>query len=151
MSRVYWLTLPTSHVFCEKSNNVCKYLLAFSSFENKISQSAEFVLSIFGKSFDNVVSIFGGNCAFNNSIAIKLGIGFVGCGSYRFNLFVQTIIDQHTEIIDCLRKLMKKPVNSVPAGKLRVRTSLKAQVSSFTRWSSTAHMRVRFIDIKYIF
>ncbi len=55
---------------------------------------------MFKKSFDNVVAICGDNCAVNKSIATKLGIGFVGCGSHRFNLFARTIIDPHTEVID---------------------------------------------------
>ncbi len=45
---------------------------------------------------------------------------------------------------------MKKLANPIPAGKLRLHTSLKEQVSNITRWSSTAHMLRRFMDIKDI-
>ena len=139
----------------DETRKVEKILLAFSPFQRETSLNAdahiefiEFVKSVFGKSLDNIVAIIADNCSVNRSISTKLCIGFIGCSSHRYNLFVKSFIMEYEQIIEKVRKLMKKLSNPVPAGKLRAHTHLSAQVSNYTRWSSTARMLERFLSIR---
>ncbi len=59
-------------------------LLAFSPFEDDLSQDAdhhlsfmEFVLNLFGKSMDNVLALVGDNCSVNTSLARQANTHFV--------------------------------------------------------------------------
>ena len=91
--------------YCEiNSSCVQRNLLAFSTFESKISQDAdshiefiEFVLDVYGKNLTSVVAVIAENCAVNRSISTKLQI----------NLFVKSLIIVHESTIINIRELMK--------------------------------------------
>ena len=70
-------------------------LLGFSPVEDETDLGSEehvkyldYVLGLFGKTWENVVCIIGDNCNANKCIAYLRGVPFVGCASHRFNLAV---------------------------------------------------------------
>lgn len=132
-----------------------KLLLAFSPMEIETNQNSqnhidffEFVLKIYGKKLENVVGLCGDNYNANRSIAKKTNIGFIGCASHRFNLFVKSMIEKDIDLCEQVRKIMKKLSNPICAAKLREHTSLTSVVSNVTRWSSTSSMLNRFLEIE---
>jgi len=132
-----------------------KVLIGFSPLEDETNQTAHnhcdlirFVLNVFGKSVSNVIALTGDNCNTNKAIANQLGVGFIGCASHRFNIFVKQMILQETNLIESIREIMKKLSDPLMSAKLRKFTQLRPILSNVTRWSSTANMLMRFLDIK---
>lgn len=130
-------------------------LLAMSPLENEDTQSTdehynfiEFVLSVFGKCWNNVVALCGDNCATNKALSRKAGCGFVGCGSHRFNLAVKDMLECHADLLSNIRGLMQKLRTPTIAARLRRKTFLKAKLSNETRWSSSFEMLRRYSEIK---
>ncbi len=68
----------------------------------------EFVLHVFNNSIQNIVAVIRDNCAVNIAFARKLGCGFIGCESHRFNLAVKSIIAEHRALIDEVFCVIKK-------------------------------------------
>lgn len=135
--------------------NYDKILLGFSPFESEESQDSEshvnfinYVLSVFDKSVANVVAMTGDNCNTNKKMAKLLNCKFVGCHSHRFNLSVQKLAEPDSNLISTVRKLMQKLSTPIPAAKLRAHTDLSAASDCVTRWSSTAKMLKRCIELR---
>ncbi len=132
-----------------------KLLLVFSQFDVETSQDSDnhlefvtFVLSVFQKSLENVVVFVGENSSTNKALSKKSSIEFVGCPSHRFNLAMKEIIRINEVVIDKVQSLMKKLSYPFPAAKLRDFSHLRAKCSNVTRWSSTAAMLKRFVQLK---
>jgi len=132
-----------------------KVLLGFTPLLDETNQTAEnhcelieFVLNVFGKSTSNIIALCGDNCNTNKAIANKLEVGFVGCASHRFNLFVKNIIISEDVLIESIREIMKKVSHPVTAAKLRKFSDLRPVCSNATRWSSTANMLKRFLELR---
>lgn len=130
------------------------FLLACSPMENEESLNADehfeflsFVLSVFGKSMDNVVAVTGDNCNTNKFMVRRTGPTFVGCHSYRINLFVQDFMQPYADIILKVSQLMRKLSYQIPSAKLRAFTTLNAKMSNATRWSSTYKMLHRLEEL----
>ncbi len=139
-SSTHYVAIFASY-FCEKQKKVQNYLIDFSPFEGEVSQDAdrhidflEFVSSVFGNKLSNAVAIIGDNCSTNNSVSSKLGTGFVGSGSHRFNLWVSKMISQNDKVINQLRLLIMKLSNPINSGRLRMFTYLTPQLRNYTRW-----------------
>lgn len=137
------------------SKEYSSILLGFSPFEDETSLNADshyeyigFVLSEFNKSFDNVVALVADNCAVNISLVNKIGCGFIGCASHRFNLAMKDMIKDDTILIEKVQAVMQKLRWPIPAAKLRRHTLLCAKCANVTRWSSTADMLVRYKEIR---
>ncbi len=127
-----------------------------STFESEHSQSSEshydylcFVLKLFGRYFSNVVGIVGDNRNVNRALADKAEVGFIGCSSHIFNLAVKDIMcsGDSTNCVEKVRLLMKYLRRPVIAEKLREKSHLCAKYDCPTRWSSTASMLERFIQL----
>lgn len=130
-------------------------LLGLSPMENEESQDAnehydfvKFVLSVFGKTMDNVVALIGDNTSTNKAFARCLGPFFVGCHSHRYNLAMKDILEEYEEVIEKVQAIMKKLSYQIPAAKLRRFTLLKAKQRNVTRWSSTYDMLRRYRELK---
>ncbi|KAH9102731.1 hypothetical protein AeMF1_020740 [Aphanomyces euteiches] len=108
----------------------------------------EFVLDVFGKTLSNIVVLIGDNCSTNRALSRLLGIPFVGCASYRFNLFVGDILREKEEIVNLVNDLMRKLKTIILSAKLRRLTNLSPKTRNATRWSSTYAMFQRYMDIK---
>ncbi len=94
--------------------------LAFSPCESENSQSAEnhyqfllFVLELFGKSIENVVALEGDNRSANKAFAIRVGCGFVGCASHRYNLAMKDILQEEQIVIQKVRELIRDYMTQV--------------------------------------
>ena len=81
-------------------------LRAFSPHNNECSLSGsehvdffEYVLDLFGKSFNNVLCIISDNCSTNKSIENILRLPLVGGASHRFNLAMQDILKEEEPLI----------------------------------------------------
>ena len=148
-----WSAGDTHYVACfasyfrEVANGYTLAVLGFSPLEDEASQSAkhhyeyiEFVLSLFERSFDNVVAVIGDNCTCNKSLANLIGCPLLGCSSHRFNLCVMDFIRESSNVIEKVNGLMRKLRYPIAAAKLRQHTYLRAKCQNTTRWSSTSAM-----------
>jgi hypothetical protein len=109
------------------------------------------VLTDYGKTIANVVCIAGDNCSVNKSLARKLGVPLLGCGSHKFNLAVKKWVADNpalSAIVARLSLLMKKASTLKNSAELRNYTDLIVVKENATRWSSTFNMIQRFIAIK---
>ena len=91
-----------------------KILLVFSPFEIEDSQSADdhcefanFVLSVYSKSFLNFLGLVGNNCNVSKKFADLVNRGFIGCHTHRFNKAVEHIVSQRTDYVDKVNQMMK--------------------------------------------
>ena len=147
----YTCISPTSKC----SNGYETVLLAFSPFlsETEFTASAhydllEFVLSIYGKSFENVIAICGDNAEVNKALANLCNLPLVGCASHRFNIAVMNFLKPYKELLDKINTLMGKLKNLKLSGLLRNFTSLRPVQKNVTRWSSVAEMLDRYERLK---
>lgn len=90
-------------------------LLAFSPMlvETGFSANAhidliEFVLEVYGKSLDNVVSICADNAEVNKAVASRCNLPLVGCSSHRFNLAIMDFLKPHDKLLNKVNILMGK-------------------------------------------
>jgi hypothetical protein len=124
-----------------------KVLLAFSPMEEEESLNAnahvkffEYVLQLYGKSWNNVAALIGDNCTTDLSFAGKANTYFIGCASHRFNLAMKFYFEEHKGMLKKINDIMSRLKNLIPAAKLRAHTHLKAKTRNLTRWSSTFEM-----------
>lgn len=117
-----------------------RHLLTLSPLQDESTLGADehyelitYFLGLYGKSWGNVVALVGDNCSVNKRLAVKSSTPLVGCASHRFNLGVQYIIEQHSDTVSKVQKLMVNLRTMVAAAKLRENTSLKAKLSCSTR------------------
>ncbi len=129
--------------------------MGFSSLENETTQSANahleyigYVLELFNKSIENVVCLIGDNCSVNRSLAKRIGIGFIGCASHRWNLAMKDVTGSSDLSISKVEVIMKAFRRPKLAGKLRKLTHLKAKCPNATRWSSTVQMLDRYTKLR---
>lgn len=110
------------------------HLLGFSTLERKEHPSADqhlkhidFVLELFEKFLDNVVSI----------IAFKKGnCGFIRCVSHPFNLAVNKVVEENIDVIQQVTSIMKKLSFLVRRTKLKNCTLVASIKSNNTRLGS---------------
>lgn len=91
---------------------------------------APIFLSVFTKSFENVVSMTGDNCSTNSTFAKKFGCEYVTCAIYRFNLAAKDYIIPFEVLAGKVLALMQKLRKPIMAERLRRVTDLKAKVSN---------------------
>lgn len=140
------------------SNSSCRYeniLLACSPMEHEDTVNAtehyeilQFVLGIFNKTMDHVVTVIGDSCNMNRAMPRRIGPIFTGFHSDRYNLAVKEILSERHEIIGVVRMFMNRLSFQIPAGKLRPLTPLKPLRSNDTKSISTYKMLSRFMEIK---
>lgn len=110
----------------------------------------DFVLSVFGKAFANVVCITGDHCS-TKKFAYLVSFRFQGFVSHRFNLVAKDFISKHADTMTSVRNVLKKMRNLIPSEKLRGLTHLKAKVDNIPRWRSSLEMLFRYQNIqKYL-
>ena len=66
-------------------------------------------LLLYRKTLDNVVVLIGDNCSTNKKVADDTGIPLIGCASHRFNLAVNSWLEERPEyeqVLDAIHKLM---------------------------------------------
>ena len=68
----------------------------------------DYVLSLYGKSTDNVVAIVGDNPSVNESIFGKTGIPFIGFASHLFNVAVGDILERDKILVSEVQSIMAK-------------------------------------------
>lgn len=138
--------------------NACGYesvLLALAPMGEEDSHTADehysflkFVLSVYGKTIENVVALVGDNENTNRAFGRRVGPTFVGCHSHRFNLAVRDVLADHKALIGKVHDLMRRISFQIPSAKLRRLTPLKPKMGNETRWSSTYEMLERYIRLK---
>ena len=107
-----------------------------------------YVLSVYKKTFENVVANTGDNVATNKRIADRCGVKFVGCASHRLNLAVSAYLERHRPLLEKVSTLMEKLKSPKLAGTLREHTSLKSIQRNKTHWLSTMDIVERYIRLK---
>ena len=108
-------------------------------------------LLLYRKTLDNVVVLIGDNCSTNKKIADDTAIPLIGCASHRFNLAVNSWLEERPEyeqVLDAIHKLMVQLRQLKNAARLRALTDLCAIKHSVTRWSSKYDMAQRYIKIE---
>ena len=94
------------------------------------------------------MAITGDNCSVNRSIARKLEIKFVGCPSLRYNLALKDLFVSESACIEKVHSIMKALKHLIVSAKLRKLTHLRPKCHVPTRWSSSADMLHRYIELK---
>ena len=130
-------------------------LLAFSPFlsEKEFTATAhyellEFILNIYGKSFENVIAFCGDNAEVNKSLANLCNLPLIGCASHRFNIAVMNFLKPHKDLLEKVNLLMGKLKSLKLSGLLRTFTSLRPIQKNATRWSSISEMLDRYDLLK---
>lgn len=112
----------------------------------------ESTLAIYNKSMEeNVVAFIGDNCSTNRKISNDCGIPLIGCASHRFNLAVNTWLENEISfkrVLDDIHTLMVELRKLKNAARLRSLTDLCAMKNNETRWSSKYDMAKRYIQIE---
>lgn len=87
--------------------------------ENKISQNAQnyyafitFVLLLFLKSIENVVSMIRDNASFSIAFSNLVGSNIISCNNHWFNLAVKHILEISPDIISKVNEIMRKIIIS---------------------------------------
>ena len=129
-------------------------LLAFSPMLNEETYAArehqdflEWVLSVYGQSFENVAAIIADNTETNKCLASLCDKPLLGCASHRFNLAVTEFLVPYDDVIRKVNTLMGKLKNLKLAGKLRKHTNLHPVQKNDTRWSSIPAMVRRYLQL----
>lgn len=78
----------------------------------------EFVVTVFGRAFSNVVAQIGDNTSTNRSLLGKFWPVFVGCPSHSYNLVFKYISRDHDELTQKVNVIMSKLSYSIPVGLL---------------------------------
>ncbi|ETP03122.1 hypothetical protein F441_19885 [Phytophthora nicotianae CJ01A1] len=106
------------------------------------------ILSTFHQSESSLAFLIGDNCTTNQAAATYLGVPLIGCASYRFNLAVNSYLEEHKTTVDAVSALMAalRTVNNRAA--LREHTPLAPLRPNATRWSSTYDMVARYVRIR---
>jgi hypothetical protein len=93
LGQTHYLAVFATFPDVKSESGYMKVLLAFSPMEEEESLNAnahvkflEYVLQLYGKSWNNVAALIGDNCTTNLSFAGKANTYFIGCASHRFNL-----------------------------------------------------------------
>ena len=107
-----------------------------------------YVLSVYRKTFENVVAITGDNVDTNKRIADLCGVKFFGCASHRLNLAVSAYLERHGPLLENVNTLIGKLNSPKLAGTLREHTSLKPIQRNKIRTLSTMDMAERYIRLK---
>lgn len=107
-----------------------------------------FVLSLYGKDINIILCLIGYNCSTNRSLATRMNLSLLGCVSHRFNLSVDEIPNSQKNSIYCVRTIMVKFNNLIPAAKLRSHIHLGSVLDNKTRWSSQLKMWKRYISLR---
>ena len=102
------------------------------------------VLSVYGKTFENVIAIIGDNVSVNKALSTKCNLPLIGCASHRFNLAVKEHLKPQCAILEKINNLMGKLKSLKLSGKLRLHTDLRPVQRNDTRWSSTYAMVERY-------
>lgn len=133
-------------------------LLAFTPLAEETSLNTSeheymirWVLELFGKSFDNVVTIIGDNISTNHALADLAECHFIGCASHRLNLAVQDFLQPYQGVLSRVRDLTRKLRNLKSAAELRKHTNLKPKLDCPTRWSSSFEMVERYSKLRHIY
>ncbi|KAG2809796.1 hypothetical protein PC119_g7503 [Phytophthora cactorum] len=95
----------------------------------------------------NLAVLVGDNCATNRAIATRLNVPLIGCFSHRFNLALNSFLDNHKPEVDAVSTLMAalRTINNRAA--LREHTPLSPLGLNVTRWGSTFEMVARYVRI----
>jgi hypothetical protein len=132
-----------------------RHLLAFTPLLDETdlsanSQSALIVdtLELYGRNISNLVCIIGDNCSTNKSVADKLGVPVVGCASHRFNLAVNSYLEDFESLLEKVSHISRKLRTIKNSAQLRKKTSLRPVLRNATRWSSAYLMLQRFLALK---
>ena len=117
-------------------NGLDAILLAFSPMDVESNQCADnhieflkWVIENYGKTLNNVVVLCGDNCS-----TAKNQIGFVGCASHRFNIFVRCLITRNESACEHVRKIMKKLSCPVVGARLRDFNTVIEEYSEATQY-----------------
>lgn len=119
--------------------------------EDESSQDAEehlrltdFMLSLYGKTIQNVVARIGNNCSTNKAFARLMSTDFIVCASHRLNLAKKDVLKNHEFVISKVRKQMQKIRNLMIMEKLRILPDMKPWKGNATRCSSIFAILSRF-------
>jgi len=130
-------------------------LLGFSPLLEETSLGASqhfeylnFILNLYGKSFNNVVCIIADNCETNKALSRLCKVPMIGCASHRFNLAVTEYLSPFSSILNKVHSLMTKLKTVKLSAKLRLHTHLKPVVQNDTRWSSAHEMIKRYTRLR---
>lgn len=108
----------------------------------------DYVMKVFGKTFEVVVAIIGDRTPTNKVFMRTIGLIFIGCHSHRFYLAMKGYLSNHQECIESVKALLQKLYNEIPAAKLHTFTHLTVRAGNETNWSSTFLILTRFFKIK---
>ncbi|KAG2908868.1 hypothetical protein PC129_g7306 [Phytophthora cactorum] len=64
------------------------------------------IIELFHQSEANLAFLIGDNCATNRAIATRLNVPLIGCASHRFNLAVNSFLDNHKPEVNAVNTLM---------------------------------------------
>jgi hypothetical protein len=108
------------------------------------------VLTIFGKSWKNVICLIGDNWNVNKALAEKCKIPLVGCAAHRLNLAVEKYLEvgPTAALIQKVHELMTKARTSKIRGELRLSTPLVPKSKCTTRWTGTLEMVKRYFEME---
>lgn len=135
-----------------------QHLLAFTPLLDETdlsadSQSALIIdtLELYERNGSNIVCVIGDNCPTNKAVADKLKVPLVGCASHRFNLAVNSYLEDYESVLEKISRISTKLRTIKNSAYLRNKTPLRPVLRNSTRWSSTYLMVQRFFELKQFF
>lgn len=130
-------------------------LLRFSPLENETDHYAKeheqlfkYVNDLFGKNLSYIVAIIAGNRARNIIIARNVSISFVWYASHRYNLAVDDIENNNSEIISSVKKIVSMMCFYLRRAQLFEFIEYAPVKWNDTRWSSVNDMLPRYVFIR---
>lgn len=106
------------------------YLLSFPTIKDEIIRTAkshynslEYIISLFGKTFGNLVSIIADNCATSRRLSHLADTHFIGCASHRYILEVNNVFSSYGTRFENVRTIITSLRHSLRRAKLREFTS----------------------------
>lgn len=131
----------------DNKDGFAKVLLGISPIADESTHDAgehqeflDFVLSIFEKGQNNVVTLIADNTNTNRDCPRYFGEVFVGCHSHRFTLVVKDFLVEVHFTIDKVNQLIKRLSYSILSSLLQMLTPLSAKTSNAIRLNSTYQM-----------
>ncbi len=114
---------------------------------NEYTQFLVYILTHYDLSWANIVCLIGEICNTNRSIVNLVNLPLINCASKRFQLALRDIMNNASELIHEVHKIMVKLRGLLLSAESRQFTVCGSKLSSQTRWSLTYEMLKRFVRI----
>lgn len=133
-------------------------MLTISPLENEAAMDADehlnfmtFLLEVFGKTWENVITVFLYYVSTNKSIVTPQNLPLIGCANRRINVAVKDIFSDIGPILAKINSFMVRLKKPLQRENLQLHTAYLLKVHNATRWSFTFEMVLWYQQIVEMF